>query len=299
MRILLAGARGQLGIALQECLPRSIELIACSRKDFDLVNLASCREIIARLKPDWIINAAAYTAVDQAELDEDLAYSVNAKAPKALALALAKYGGRLLQISTDFVFNGKQGCSYNVKHPIDPINVYGLSKARGEEAVKLCPGSYVIRTSWLYGPIGQNFFLTMLRLHNLKGQEGKCLSVVSDQISCPTSTKTLAKACWKIISSKETFENSSIFHCCDAGVASWYDFAVAIGEMGVQFGVFQKSADVRPISSLEYPTKAQRPAFSLLDCTSTCEVLDLERKHWRQSLSEVFTQFVQINGKIN
>jgi len=194
-----------------------------------------------------------------------------------------------LQVSTDFVFNGNQAHPYHPDQPVDPISVYGATKAEGERLVQkaLPTSSYcILRTSWVYGPVGNNFCLTMLRLHRLKSAQNQTLNVVADQVGCPTSTLNLASACWSAID----HGTSGIHHFCDAGAASWYDFAIAIGDAGVAAGIIDQSAKVVPIRSSEYPTPAKRPGYSLLDCTSTRVALELESNHWQKELSKVIAK---------
>ena len=283
MKVLLTGAAGQLGQALIASTPPGVELVACSRAELDLANREACRAAVQAQRPDWVLNAGAYTAVDKAESEPELAQVVNAGAPGAFSETLAETGGRLLQVSTDFVFNGKQGRPYGPDHELDPLGVYGATKAAGEAAALALPGARVLRTSWVYGPVGKNFCLTMLRLHALKAAAGEALGVVADQVGCPTSTLTLAEACWRAIS----VEGPQILHWSDAGAASWYDFAVAIGELGVQLGLLQQAAAVRPLTTADYPTPAQRPSYSLLECSSSRVALGLEPLHWRAALAQV------------
>jgi dTDP-4-dehydrorhamnose reductase len=217
---------------------------------------------------------------------------VNAGAPAAFAEALAETGGRLLQVSTDFVFNGSQGSPYRPDQAVQPLGVYGASKAAGEQAALALPGARVLRTSWVYGPVGQNFCLTMLKLHALKAAAGEPLGVVADQVGCPTATHTLAAACWRAIGAGATPsdpgpEQPRILHHSDAGAASWYDFALAIGELGVAAGLIGKTAAVRPLTTADYPTPAQRPSYSLLDCTASRAALGLKPIHWRVALAQV------------
>ena len=283
MKVLLTGAAGQLGQALIASSPAEVELIACSRAELDLANPEACRAAVQAHRPDWVLNAGAYTAVDKAESEPELAQAVNAGAPGAFAEALAETGGRLLQVSTDFVFNGAQGSPYRPEQPLDSLGVYGATKAAGETAALKLLGARVLRTSWVYGPVGKNFCLTMLRLHALKAAAGESLVVVADQVGCPTSTLTLAAACWRAIS----VEGPQILQWSDAGAASWYDFAVAIGELGVQAGLLERAARVKPLTTADYPTLAQRPSYSLLDCTASRLALGLEPLHWREGLAEV------------
>jgi len=289
MRVLITGGSGQLGQALQKLAPPSVELIVLDRYALDLSDPKACEAAVHELKPVWVINAGAYTAVDRAESESELVNAVNAKAPEALARALKRTGGFLLQLSTDFVFDGAQGSPYQPHQPLMPLGVYGASKAAGEvqaasalDPDRLC----ILRTSWVYGPVGRNFLLTMLRLH----QERDTLGVVADQVGCPTSTHGLALACWAVL------EHSLVgrHHWSDAGAASWYDFAVAIGELAMQCELLQTPALVRPLTTADYPTSARRPSYSLLDCTATRSALGLSGIHWRQALHEVLEQLRQI-----
>jgi len=289
IKVMLTGKDGQLGKALLEKIPAGIEVVALGRQDLDLSNKESCHNAVLEYRPDWVLNAGAYTAVDRAESEPDLAMAVNAVAPEAFAQALGEVGGRLLQVSTDFVFNGTQAHPYHPDQPVDPISVYGATKAEGERLVqKALPAtSYcILRTSWVYGPVGNDFCLTMLRLHRLKSAQNETLNVVADQIGCPTSAWNLACACWSAIN----HGTSGIHHFCDAGAASWYDFAIAIGDAGVAAGIIDQSAKVLPITSSEYPTPAKRPGYSLLDCTATRIALELEINHWQKELSKVISK---------
>ncbi len=290
MKVLLTGSSGQLGHALQKFVPPNIELITCTRAQCDLANSNACIEIVRNHRPAWVINSGAYTAVDQAEIEPEIAFAVNAEAPAAFVEALSEYGGRLLQISTDFVFDGNQGIPYKIDQLVNPLSVYGSSKAAGEKAALKFEGARVLRTSWVYGPVGKNFCKTMLRLHADRASAGHVLKVVADQIGSPTSTFTLAEACWRVIMLEKELVNRRLFHWSDAGVASWYDFAFAIGELAVQNGLIQRAADLKPISTPDYPTPAQRPSYSLLDCSSTSKLLRLDQRFWRTSLAKVLHQ---------
>ncbi len=294
MKILLTGSQGQLGQALKLSVPKHYELIALTRKDLDLSNSLACKELIESLRPDWVLNAGAYTAVDKAESESELAKAVNADAPKVFAQVLSNIGGRILQISTDYVFNGQQGFPYKVDQELSPLGVYGATKAAGEEAVQkwLGDNAFVIRASWLYGPVGNNFLRTMLALHQAKVEQGESIDVIADQVGCPTSTSSLASACWKLIerandSMYELIPN--IYHWSDAGVASWYDFAFSIGHLGASLGLLEKPALVKPLRTVDYPTNAQRPSYSLLDCSLARSVLQIEPLHWTTSLRDVLS----------
>jgi dTDP-4-dehydrorhamnose reductase len=293
MKVLITGAAGQLGQALRRSVPAAIgsspvELISTSRRGgegaipLDLADAEACRALVEQLRPDWLINAGAYTAVDKAESEPELALAVNAGAPAAFAQALQMTGGKLLQVSTDFVFNGLQGSPYRPDQPMDPLGVYGASKAAGETAAaaalvndRFC----ILRTSWVYGPVGRNFLLTMLRLMAEREQ----LAVVADQVGCPTSTAGLARACWAVLE----HSLAGTHHWSDAGAASWYDFAMAIRDLALSQGVLQRAAAVRPLTTADYPTPARRPSYSLLDCTASRIRLGLEPRHWRESVADV------------
>ena len=290
MKVFLTGAAGQLGQALQASVPEVVELLVTSRDQLDLADAAACRMAVQQHRPDWVLNAGAYTAVDKAESEPQLAWAVNAGAPQAFAEALASTGGRLLQLSTDFVFNGRQGHPYAPDQPCDPLGVYGATKAEGEQAALNLSGARVLRTSWVYGPVGRNFCRTMLRLHAVKASAGEPLKVVADQVGCPTSTLTLARACWRAIGCGASVDGPAVLHWSDAGAASWYDFAMAIGEQGVARGLLNQAAEVLPITTADYPTPVTRPCYSLLECTSSHEALDLQPLHWRAALAEVLAQ---------
>lgn len=286
LKVLLTGSAGQLGQALRASKPEGITLIACGRAELDLADAGACAAAVCQYRPDWVLNAGAYTAVDRAEQEPELAMAVNAGAPGAFAAALAESGGRLLQVSTDFVFNGEQGHPYRPEQLADPIGVYGRTKAEGERRVRAAlPADRccVLRTSWVYGPVGKNFCLTMLRLHGLKAAAGEPLAVVADQVGCPTATHTLAAACWAAIGRQA----SGVLHWSDAGAASWYDFAQAIGDLAAARGLLAQPAQVRPINTADYPTPARRPSYSLLDCSASRTLLGLPPVHWREALAQV------------
>lgn len=293
MRVLITGAAGQLGQALLQCVPvaiggESVDVIATSRCGgggaiaLDLADATACRAVVDLVQPHWLINAGAYTAVDQAEREPELAQAVNAGAPAAFAEALQSSGGRLLQVSTDFVFSGRQGSPYRPEQPVDPLGVYGATKAAGETAAlqalqphRLC----ILRTSWVYGPVGHNFLSTMIRLMRERDQ----LAVVADQVGCPTASAGLARACWAVLSQGV----AGLHHWSDAGAASWYDFAVAIAELGHGAGWLDQPVHVEPITTADYPTPARRPSYSLLDCTTTRKALQQPAVHWRSALQRV------------
>lgn len=292
--LLLTGAAGQLGQALIASVPEGIELIATGRSEskgmlgLDLADAAACRQAVETHQPNRVLNAGAYSAVDKAEAEPDFAEAVNARAPRAFAEGLCDQGGRLLQLSTDFVFNGEQGRPYRPEQARNPLGMYGISKAQGEEAVEQVLGSsdqgLILRTSWVMGPVGRNFALTMLRLH----QERDAIVVVADQVGGPTSTHTLAAACWQAIRRSSAGDSlPAVMHWSDAGAASWFDVAVAVGERALELGLLERMAAVTPITTADYPTPAKRPSYSLLDCSSSRQALELAAKPWRQALRQL------------
>ena len=288
MKILLTGTGGQLGQALLDSKPDAVELISTTRHELDLSDAEACRLAVQKYQPDWVVNAGAYTAVDQAESEPELAHAINAGAPEAFAQELDRQGGRLLQVSTDFVFDGQQGFPYRVDQPTTPLGVYGGSKAAGEQAIHRIfgpnnPQGVILRTSWVMGPVGRNFARTMLRLHRERDQ----LGVVADQVGCPSSTLNLATACWTTITQGSQTTLPPILHWSDAGAASWYDVAVAIGELGHSLGLVNAPAKVNPITTADYPTPASRPNYSLLDCATTRAALQLDGQHWQEALKQL------------
>ncbi len=297
MKVLITGSQGQLGKELLKNIPHDIEVIAADRRTFNLLDLKDCREFIFDNKPDWIINAAAYTAVDLAEDEEEKAILINGEAPTAIANALKKTGGKLLQISTDFVFDGKSSSPYKVDDEPNPINIYGKSKLLGENGIKNIMqenNQYIIlRTSWVMGSEGNNFAKTMLRLLKIKEK----ISVVYDQIGCMTSSKNLSNICWLIIKKDITknINNQKILHWTDAGVSSWFDIATEIGDLSFKLNLLKNPAKVIPISSDNFPTRAKRPNFSLLDCSITKEILNIENNYWRYSLLEILQELKSKN----
>ena len=289
IKVLLTGSKGQLGFSIKNSIPKGIELVSLDKNQFDLSKINNIEKNLEDIKPDFIINCGAYTNVDMAEDEKEAVMNINANSVKEIALYLKKNGGNLIQISSDYVFDGLNSNAYKVNEKVCPLNQYGLSKARAEKFVQKILGDtnqgMVIRTSWLMGTISKNFLLTMIKLHQTK----KEINVVSDQISCPTSTKTLAEACWKVINlelendlNKKNF--MPILHWCDNGIASWYDVAIAIGEISAKNGLVDFPAFITPIKSENYPTKAKRPRFSLLDCASSREFLSLKGEYWRKTL---------------
>lgn len=289
MKVLITGAYGQLGKELAETKPDNVDITLAGRDTLDIGDVDAVSEFVDKIGPDIIINAAAYTAVDKAESDQDNAYRINETGSVNLALACKRLGARFLHVSTDFVFDGKQGVAYTPGFPTQPIGVYGASKLAGENAiVAIAPEAYVIvRTAWVYSKHNNNFMKTMLRLM----RERESLDVVCDQVGTPTSARGLALMLWAVTAKPEM---KGIYHWTDAGVASWYDFALAIHEEALTLGLLEKAISVRPIKAEDYPTPAKRPAFSVLDKSSTWQALGTSGVHWRVALRDVLAEYKKI-----
>ena len=276
MKVLITGAGGQLGGALQRTAPAHAQITAIDVAD----DAAMLRAKLAQVAPDLILNAAAYTAVDKAEGDEDLARAINADAVAVMAVSAAK----LVHVSTDFVFDGQSSRAYRTDDARAPISAYGRTKAAGEDNLR--DTDLLIRTAWVYEAGGANFVRTMIRLMN----EREELGVVSDQIGAPTWATGLARTIWGLVDKGA----SGTFHHSDAGVASWYDFAVAIAEEAHALGLIARIPAIKPIATSDYPTPASRPAFSLLDCSATRAALGQEAVHWRTNLRLMLKEEAQL-----
>lgn len=285
MRALLVGAAGQLGMALSQRVPSGVELVAAGRHELDITDADSINRAMQRLRPTLVINAAAYTHVDQAESDREAAFRANADGPRFLAEAVATLGARLLHVSTDFVFSGDRPEPYDVDAETAPVNIYGESKLAGERAVigTLGSGAVVVRTSWLYASNGRNFVRTMLELMRTR----ESIGVVVDQVGTPTWAGSLAEAMWDMARAPAI---DGIQHWTDGGVASWYDFAVAIQEEALVRGLLSRAIPIRAIRESEYPTAARRPHYSVLDKRRTAALLGYAPVHWRQGLRSMLDE---------
>ena len=277
MKALITGANGQLGRALAACPPAGIELIALTSAQLDIGDRAAVDAAFVDHAPVIVINAAAYTKVDVAEEMPELADRVNHLGVAHLAQAAQRSGARMVHISTDFVFDGMASHPYATDAPTAPLNVYGATKLAGERAAG--QNALIIRTSWLYSAYGNNFVATMLRLMRERPE----LRVVDDQVGTPTSARSLADAIWKLALTN----NVGVMHYSDSGVASWYDFAVAIMEEAIAIELLDQPIDIIPIPSSAYPTPAKRPHYSVLDKSDTIEALGYAPPHWRTSLRDV------------
>ncbi|MEG4217941.1 dTDP-4-dehydrorhamnose reductase [Microcoleus sp. Pol14C6] len=287
MKILLAGGSGQLAQELQPILLSSGEVIAVDRTRLDLSLPESIPQAMAEIQPDLVVNAGAYTAVDKAESEPELANAVNGIAPGILAEECEKLGASLIHFSTDYVFDGTHGSAYLETDSTNPLGTYGKSKLAGEEAIRKAGNRHIIiRTAWVYGNGGKgNFVKTMLRL----GKEREEIRVVTDQIGSPTWTGDLAEAISQIIPllGQETF---GTYQYTNSGVCSWYDFAIAIFEEAAQLGFPLKVQRVIPITTAEYPTPAKRPAFSVLSTVKISALLGTYPPHWRQGLRQMLAR---------
>jgi len=281
MRYLVTGAAGQLGretvLALQAA---GEDVIGIDRQELDFSQPDQVAEGIAAHRADWVINCAAYTHVDKAEQEQELAFRVNRDSAKAVAEGVASYGGRLLHVSTDFIFGGEQSHPYAEDDPAHPVGVYGQSKWEGEQAVQaVMPDAVILRTAWVYGSHGHNFVKTMLRL----AAEREELRVVDDQIGTPAWTADITRALLSLIE----VDARAVFNFTNEGVASWYDFASEIIAVARDLGFPLKVKKISPIPSVDFPTPATRPAYSVLSKVRIRQVLDYPIPHWRDSLREM------------
>ena len=277
--VMITGAAGQLGYELQRLVPEGTSVLAVDIEALDLTDAEAVDTFIALHRPAVIINGAAYTAVDRAEEQQELAHAVNVTAAASLAASAARYDARVIQISTDFVFGGVTERPWQPLDVTAPQSVYGATKRDGERAVleTLRENALVIRTAWLYSSHGGNFVKTMLRLMRERDE----VKVIADQIGTPTWANSLARTIWAAAQAPDA---SGILHWTDAGVASWYDFAVAIQEEALARGLLTRAVPVSPIPTSAYPTPARRPSYSLLDKTETTRVLGVTPAHWRANL---------------
>jgi dTDP-4-dehydrorhamnose reductase len=274
VRVLITGANGQLGGALQRTAPSWADINAIDVEDVDLTDAPMLTARLVVEAPDVIINAAAYTAVDKAESDEETARAINSVAVATMVEAMAASGGRLVHVSTDYVFDGTSAQPYVTLAERNPQSVYGRTKAEGEDHLR--PEDLLVRTAWVYEAGGANFVRTMIRLMKERDE----LRVVADQTGAPTWATGLARTIWALVEKGA----SGTFHHCDDGIATWYDFAVAIAEEAHALGLIPRIPVIRPISTAEYPTPARRPAFSLLDCSATRALLGDAPMPWRENL---------------
>jgi dTDP-4-dehydrorhamnose reductase len=283
MKALVAGAGGQLANELQSRAPAGATVVALTEQDLDICDAAAVERAVTSHAPDVVFNAAAYTAVDRAESDTDVAFRVNRDGAANLGRAATSAGASFVHVSTDFIFDGQASRAYRPEDTPAPLGIYGASKLAGERAVtEVVPQALIVRTAWVYSPWGGNFLKTMLRVMAERGE----VRVVADQIGTPTSASTLADTLWGLVHVRAT----GTFHCTDAGVASWYDFAQAIAEDAHALGMLGGRVRVLPIATTDYPTPARRPAFSVLDKSATWAALGATAPHWRVAMREVLSR---------
>ncbi len=285
MRVLVTGAGGQLGRELLHTAPPGAEVRGLRRGELDITRPEQITSVVDALRPDVILNAAAYTAVDRAESEPGLAHAVNARGPAYLAAACGRLGARLIHVSTDFVFGEGPCRPRRPDDPARPESVYGRTKYAGEQGVLEADcDAAVVRASWLYARAGHNFVNTMLRLMRERG----AVRVVADQFGAPTWARGLARVLWSL--ALEHREVRGLLHYSDAGCASWYDLAVAVAEEGRAAGMLERAPRIQPIGTEDYPAAARRPRFSLLDCRETLRRLRLEPLHWREQLRRMLAE---------
>lgn len=300
MRILVIGGSGQVGFELQRALAPLGELRVSSRDGrlpggvadlaLDVADAAAVRACIEAQRPDWVVNAAAYTAVDRAEDDVEAAFKANADAVAAMAEACRASGARLMHYSTDYVFKGEAERPWREDDETAPLGVYGASKRAGELATIESGCAHVIlRTAWVYAARGHNFLRTMLRL----GAERPQLSVVADQRGAPTPARWIAAASAAIIAREPLAQPRELLHLSAGGECSWHEFACAIFEDALRAGVLERAPEVRAISSSEYPTRARRPAYSRLDNSRLAQRYGLALPDWRLGLRQVLGELAQ------
>lgn len=283
MRVLITGAQGQVGQELIRSAPPNWTVHGLNSSELDITDAAQVMASVQVLQPQLIINAAAYTAVDKAESDNLRAHAVNHLGAENLAKAANNLRCPLLHISTDYVFSGENTQPYTEHDTPAPNSVYGESKWLGEQAIReFCSEHIILRTSWVFGLHGNNFVKTMLRL----GQERDTLSIVNDQVGGPTSARSIAQALWQIA---QHYQNNGTcswgtYHFSGAPTCSWYDFAEEIFAQAAALQLIVKAPELKPISTSDYPTPAQRPAYSVLDNTKLSQQLKIAQSDWKSEL---------------
>ena len=284
MRVLITGAQGQVGQELMRSAPPLWDVHGLGSSELDISDASQVMASVQALQPQLIINAAAYTAVDKAETDSACAHAVNHLGAENLAKAAQNLDCPLLHISTDYVFSGEHTQPYAEQDAPAPNSVYGESKWLGEQAInELCTQHIILRTSWVFGLHGNNFVKTMLRL----AQERDALSIVSDQIGGPTSARSIAQALWQIAQHYQTNGTCAwgTYHFSGAPTCSWYDFATEIFSQAATSQLITKIPTLKPINTSDYPTPAQRPAYSVLDNTKLNQQLNIAQSDWKNELN--------------
>ncbi len=284
-RILLSGANGQVGSALQHSLSKKNEVFAFDRTTLDLTNGAQIRQCVREIKPDIIINAAAYTAVDQAEKEADLAFAINGTAPGIFAEEAARINATLIHYSTDYVFDGSGTQSWREGDRPAPLNIYGKSKLVGEQTIRATGAAHLIlRTSWVYGEHGNNFVKTILRIAAEKTE----MNIIDDQVGAPTSAEFIANTTAKILNQLKDNSialNSGTYHLCCSGETSWHGFASEIVRLAKQKNTALAVKSIHPVPTSAYPTPAERPKNSRLDCSRLNKIFGLQPMSWQTALA--------------
>ncbi|MBG6241255.1 MAG: dTDP-4-dehydrorhamnose reductase [Candidatus Symbiopectobacterium sp. Dall1.0] len=279
MKVLLTGANGQLGRCFQDRLPADWQMLATDSTELDITDLAQVTATVSAFKPNAIVNAAAYTAVDKAESEVAVAKRINAVGPANLASVATQHGIRLVHVSTDYVFNGNASTPYTEESPTNPLSMYGITKLAGERAVSAtAPEAIIVRTAWVFSEYGNNFVKTMLRL----GKERDALSIVDDQRGCPTYAGDLAQAIIALLQQKAA---GGIYHYSGDKEVSWFEFAQAIFTVAVQKAVLSKVPTLTPITTAQYPTPAHRPAYSTL-AADKIKALGITLSDWQSALNK-------------
>ncbi|MEE9331892.1 MAG: dTDP-4-dehydrorhamnose reductase [Methylophilaceae bacterium] len=291
-KILLTGVNGQVGHVLQTTLA-GLNVVGMSRDELDLSDVEAIRSVVREVKPDLIINPAAYTAVDKAESEPDLAYAVNAVAPQVLAEEAERIGSALIHFSTDYVYDGNKATAYIESDAVNPNSVYGKSKLAGEEAIQRVGLPHLIlRTSWVYGAYGKNFLKTILRL----AAERDTLGIVSDQFGAPTSSTSIAFALKALLTQWDPTQNSAsgVYHFTNADSTSWHGFASEIvsqyQSLAKQPALKVNTTDIAKLTTADYPTPAARPKNSCLDNGKLKQTFDIALPTWQQGLQEVMSR---------
>ena len=297
MKVLITGANGQLGRELVRLGQRvDFEVHSFSRQQLDITNKNQIEQIFPRISPSLVINAAAYTQVDRAENESDLAYAVNKNGPAYLARYCDDNHLKLIHISTDYVFDGTKGRPYQESDPIAPLGVYGQSKAQGETAIRsILPNHIIVRTSWLYAVYGNNFVKTILKL----ATEKTTLRVVADQFGSPTSAADLANAVLTIARKISASEKNywGTYHYCCKGITTWHALAEKIIELAMPYAAL-RARHVEAITTAEWPTPAKRPPYSVLDCSRLKSRFGIEPEAWQQSLKHTIDRiFAESNHR--
>ncbi len=286
IKVLVTGANGQLGQCLQDRFPAHWDILAVDSDRLDITDVDQVTACVAEFKPDIIMNAAAYTAVDKAETEQALCQRVNVEGARNLAQAAQLFSAKFIHISTDYVFDGTATQPYTENIPTNPQSVYGETKLAGEIAVtQVCPESVIIRTAWVFSEYGNNFVKTMLKL----GKARDTFGVVSDQIGCPTYAGDLAQAMIDIVMKGQFVPG--IYHFCGDIAVSWYEFAVCIFEKAAATGQYSATPVVKAITTADYPTPAQRPHYSVLDCHKIIQ-LGIAPSDWKQALHNIMEKIV-------